>query len=115
MIRTPRKRCCGSPTTMSVLPKEPNSEPRVRAGRHRPISPDSARLNSTAALLAGFAIASAQEMPGGKSGGQSSGAAQGGAQMERGSAGATQEKGRAGQAQRGAQEQSKQGQSQQRS
>jgi hypothetical protein len=60
-------------------------------------------LASTAALLAGFAIASAQEMPGGKSGGQSSGGAQGGAQMERGSSGAGHEQGRAGQAQRGEQ------------
>src|SRR5439155_1238205 len=68
-------------------------------------------LVSTAALLAGFAIASAQDMPGGKSGGQSGG----GAQMERGSAGADRDQGRSGQAQRGAQDQSKQGQSQQRS
>jgi peptidoglycan hydrolase-like protein with peptidoglycan-binding domain len=67
-------------------------------------------LLSTAALLAGVAIASAQEMPGGKSGG----AAQSGAQMERGSSGASHEQGRAGQAQRGAQDQSKQSQSQQR-
>src|SRR2546430_16359713 len=68
-------------------------------------------LVSTAALLAGFAIASAQDMPGGKSGGQSGG----GAQMERGSAGADRDQGRSGQAQRGAQDQTKQGQSQQRS
>jgi hypothetical protein len=59
---------------------------------------------STAALLAGIAMASAQEMPSGKQSG-------GGAQMERGSAG--QDHG--GQGQRGAQDQSKQGQSQQRS
>src|SRR5437764_239021 len=65
-------------------------------------------LVSTAALLAGVAIASAQDM-GGKSSGQSG--AQGGAQTERGSAGASHEQGRAGQAQRG---ESKQGQSQQR-
>jgi hypothetical protein len=68
-------------------------------------------LLSTAALLAGVAIASAQDMPGGKSGGS----AQSGAQSERGSAGATHEQGHAGQAQRGTQDQSKQGQSQQRS
>src|SRR5947208_2332302 len=68
-------------------------------------------LVSTAALLAGFAIASAQDMPGGKSGGQSSG----GAQMERGSAGVDRDQGRSGQAQRGAQDQSKQGQSQHQS
>jgi hypothetical protein len=54
-------------------------------------------LLSTAALLAGFAIASAQDMPGGKTGGQS-GAAQSGAQTEHGSAGAGHEQGRAGQA-----------------
>src|SRR5947207_2537372 len=65
-------------------------------------------LVSTAALLAGVAIASAQDM-GGKSSGQSG--AQGGAQTERGSSGASHEQGRAGQAQRG---ESKQGQSQQR-
>jgi len=57
-------------------------------------------LLSTAALLAGVAIASAQDMPGGKSGS----AAQSGAQMERGSSGASHEQGRAGQAQRGAQD-----------
>src|SRR5205823_8428586 len=67
-------------------------------------------LLSTAALLAGVAIASAQDMPGGKSGG----AAQSGAQSERGAAGASQDQGHAGKAQGGAQEHSKQGQSQQR-
>src|SRR6266508_6583619 len=36
MSRNRRKRCCESPRTMSVLPKEPNSEPRVRADRDRP-------------------------------------------------------------------------------
>src|SRR5262245_38082135 len=69
-------------------------------------------LLSTAALLAGVAIASAQDM-GGKAGGSAGSAAQSGAQMERGSAGSGHEQGRAGQAQRGAQEQSKQGPSQQ--
>jgi len=68
-------------------------------------------LLSTAALLAGVAIASAQDM-GGKAGGSAGGAAQSGAQMERGSAGAGHEQGR-GQAQRGAQEQGKQSPSQQ--
>ena len=67
-------------------------------------------LISTAALLAGIGIASAQEMPGGKQ--------SGGAQMDHGSAAQSREQGRGGQAQggsqeqRGAQELSKQGQSQ---
>src|SRR5262250_1900038 len=69
-------------------------------------------LLSTAALLAGVAIASAQDM-GGKAGG-SAGSTSSGAQMERGAAGSGHEQGRAGQAQRGAQEQGKQGPSQQR-
>src|SRR6516165_7778376 len=65
------------------------------------------RLISTAALLAGIGIASAQEMPGGKQ--------SGGAQMEHGSAAhgsaaQSREQGRGGQAQ----DLSKQGQSQQR-
>ena len=59
-------------------------------------------LISTAALLAGIGIASAQEMPAGKQ--------SGGAQMEHGSAAQSREQGRGGQAQ----ELSKQGQSQQR-
>ena len=59
-------------------------------------------LISTAALLAGIGIASAQEMPGGKQ--------SGGAQMEHGSAAQSREQGRGGQAQ----DLSKQGQSQQR-
>src|SRR5262249_6038167 len=63
-------------------------------------------LISTAALLAGIGIASAQEMPGGKQ--------SGGAQMEHGSAAQSREQDRGGQAQRGSQELSKQGQSQQR-
>ena len=68
-------------------------------------------LLSTAALLAGVAIASAQDMPGGKSGSAAqSGAQMERGQMERGSSGASHEQGRAGQAQRGAQDQSKKGQ-----
>src|SRR6516164_8371454 len=59
-------------------------------------------LISTAALLAGIGIASAQEMPAGKQ--------SGGAQMEHGSAAQSREQGRGGQAQ----DLSKQGQSQQR-
>ena len=59
-------------------------------------------LISTAALLAGIGIASAQEMPAGKQ--------SGGAQMEHGVAAQSREQGRGGQAQ----ELSKQGQSQQR-
>ena len=59
-------------------------------------------LISTAALLAGIGIASAQEMPAGKQ--------SGGAQMEHGAAAQSREQGRGGQAQ----ELSKQGQSQQR-
>ena len=46
-------------------------------------------LISTAALLAGIGIASAQEMPGGKQ--------SGGAQMEHGSAAQSREQGRGGQ------------------
>jgi peptidoglycan hydrolase-like protein with peptidoglycan-binding domain len=59
-------------------------------------------LISTAALLAGIGIASAQEMPAGKQ--------SGGAQMEHGPAAQSREQGRGGQAQ----DLSKQGQSQQR-
>src|SRR5262245_28880108 len=70
-------------------------------------------LLSTAALLAGVAIASAQDM-GGKPTGQS-GAAQGGAQTERGAAGASREQGRSGQMQRGESKQGESKQGQQRS
>jgi peptidoglycan hydrolase-like protein with peptidoglycan-binding domain len=70
-------------------------------------------LLSTAALLAGVAIASAQDM-GGKAGGSAGGTSSGSTQMERGSAASGHEQGRAGQAQRGAQEQGKQSPSQQR-
>jgi hypothetical protein len=79
--------------------------------RTAPLQSAFAATHSTAALLAGVAIASAQDMPGGKSGG----GAQSGAQSERGAAGASDDQGRAGQGQRGAQDQGKQGQSQQRS